>query len=268
MSGGDGLVNRSSDRYMQVNNCGIQTRTDHFTVTRSNGWKDYHILLIISGTCIVYFQGKAYRLLPGHVAFYAPGEAQKYCFPEPCESYWVHFSGKAVPEILVECGFSSGVYSLTPDTRLSGLFSEMISRFNGETTRVQSNASMIELLYDLAQRTRHPGAQPDDPGIRAVRFYLDKHYDRTVTLEDLSRRSGYSRSRFSYLFKKVTGCTPLDYQRNIRLNTSCDLLLSTSLSVSEIAARCGYDDPIYFTKLFRRRFCLSPTRYRKENLTK
>lgn len=256
------LVNCSSDKYMRVNNCGVQTRTGNFTVTRNDGWRDYHILYIVSGKCIVFHNGKEHTLLSGGIVLYAPGEAQKYIFPSECVSLWIHFSGTAVREILKECSLKSGVYQLTPDTYLDELFYRLINHFNREKTRKYSNALIIEMLYCISDKIQNPDFPKYSDSICAVTSYINKNYDRKFTLDELAKISGYSKSRFSYLFKQFTGYTPTEYQRNIRLNSSCDLLCSTQLSVEEVAFKCGYDDAIYFSKLFKKKYGVSPTQYK------
>ncbi len=259
------VVNYKSDKYLQVNNCGIQKRADDFTVTRNEGWRDYHILLIISGKCIAYHNDKKHTLLPGGVVLYAPGEPQTYIFPNECVSLWIHFSGTSVQEILETCVLKSGVYQLNSDKHLNDLFFSVIKCFNQEETRKYTNASIIEMLCYLSDKIQKPDFQKCPDGIYDATSYINKNYDKNFTLSELSKISGYSKSRFSYLFRRFIGCTPIEYQRNIRLNSSCDLLCSTQLSISEIASKCGYDDALYFSRIFKKKYGKSPSQYQKEN---
>lgn len=256
-------VNRRSLNYLHVNNCGFQTRTDSFTVTRSDGWQDYHFLLIRSGECVAWHNGEKYWMFPGNLLFYAPGEPQQYTFPQECQSLWLHFSGTAVEEILTSCHFTSGVYPFQPDNTILELFSTLIKRFNRVGEQQSTNAALIELIAHLAERAEHPEASRCPDGIQRVTSHITRNYGSRFTLDELAALSGYSKSRFSYLFRKFIGQTPLEYLRNIRLNSSCDLLCSTQLSISEIAFSCGYDDVLYFSRIFRKRYGIPPTEYKK-----
>ena len=69
---------------------------------------------------------------------------------------------------------------------------------------------------------------------------------------------------FRRLFKRETGVSPLQYQLLRRLRRGTELLRSTNLSVAEIAELCGFEDPFYFSRLFKRRCFLTPVEYRKE----
>ena len=261
-------VNITSDKYLQVNNCSIQTRDTGFTVTRSEGWRDYHILLIISGKCIATHKGKEYVLFPGGVVLYTPGEAQKYTFLHECKSLWIHFSGTAVGEILNSCSLKSGAYQLKPDNYLNDIFYTIIKRFHNEKTLKYTNASVIELLCYISDKIHNSHTQNCPSGIYDVANYITQNYKDDFTIEELAKISGYSKSRFSFLFKYHMDKTPVEFLRDIRLSSSCDLLISTNLSINEISLCCGYVDALYFSRIFKDKYGVSPTQYRKEETRK
>ncbi len=259
------LVNLESTKFLQINNCGAQTRNHGFTVERSDGWRDYHILLILKGNCRVYHNKKEHILHPGGVAFYLPYEPQKYIFPNECVSLWLHFSGKAANEILEACSLSGGIHQLNSDKTLTDLFLELINRFNRKETQKYATATLIEMLCYLSDKIKNYDSVICPSGIYEVTSYINLNYERTFTLFELAKISGYSKSRFSALFKQYMGLTPVEYQRNIRLNSSCDLLCSTNLSISEVAAKCGYDDALYFSRIFKKSFGISPSEYKNNH---
>ena len=69
-----------SQRFLQINNCGIQSAKADVTVIRENGRSDYHILFITGGTCTATHGGNIYKLVAGDVVVYYPHEEQKYIF--------------------------------------------------------------------------------------------------------------------------------------------------------------------------------------------
>lgn len=256
------LVNLESNKFLQINNCGAQTRNYGFTVERNSGWRDYHILLILKGKCRVYHNQKENILYPGGVVLYYPFEPQKYIFPKECVSLWLHFSGKAASEILETCNLSGGVYQLNSDKALTDLFWSLINRFNRSETKKYATATLIEMLCYLSDKIKSNDSVICPNGIYEVTSYINLNYEKTITLAELAKISGYSKSRFSALFKQYMGLTPVEYQRNIRLNSSCDLLCSTNLNISEVAAKCGYDDALYFSRIFKKSFGISPSEYK------
>lgn len=92
--------------------------------------------------------------------------------------------------------------------------------------------------------------------------YIEENLEAPLERKDLAERSHLSVSRFATLFRTVLGVSPSGYVREVKLQHSQSLLLSTNLTVGEIAAHCGFRSQFHFSRLFRTRFGLSPTLYR------
>ncbi len=83
-----------------------------------------------------------------------------------------------------------------------------------------------------------------------------------LRIADLARLASLSPSQFIRRFRATMGETPVDYILRARLNTAARALIAVDRSVAEIALACGFSDPSYFTKRFRRLFGITPTAYR------
>jgi AraC-like DNA-binding protein/quercetin dioxygenase-like cupin family protein len=97
------------------------------------------------------------------------------------------------------------------------------------------------------------------PVFRAVQA----RYAEPLTLEELAGTVHLHPAYFSTLFKRVTGLPPLRYLARYRLDRVRELLLSTDLTVSEIAAMTGYCDPFYLSRVFHQAEGVAPTEYRR-----
>ena len=73
-----------------------------------------------------------------------------------------------------------------------------------------------------------------------------------------------SRSTLSRKCKVITGCTPLEFIRNIKLKYACSLLKKKAISISEVAYATGFSSPKYFTKCFKEEFGMTPTEYQNQ----
>jgi len=93
--------------------------------------------------------------------------------------------------------------------------------------------------------------------------YMTQHLDKPLQASELAAVANVSLSHFFALFKQRMGCSPIDYFTRLRMQRACQLLDSTSARVKEIAAALGYDDPFYFSRVFRRYFGASPGRVRR-----
>ena len=94
---------------------------------------------------------------------------------------------------------------------------------------------------------------------RAVRW-ITEHYDRSFRVEELARTYGMSVSAFHRAFHAVTALSPIQFQKQIRLQRSRLLLLSGGDDVATVAYRVGYDSASQFSREYRRQFGLPPGR--------
>nr|MBX2815174.1 response regulator [Saprospiraceae bacterium] len=90
---------------------------------------------------------------------------------------------------------------------------------------------------------------------------LDHIEDSDFGVEDIANGMNLSKNQFYRKMKALTGQSPTVYVRDIRLNEARDLLERTTMNVSEIAFRVGFNDPNYFTRLFHRKFGKAPSQY-------
>ncbi len=93
---------------------------------------------------------------------------------------------------------------------------------------------------------------------------MEERYAEKLTLDELARACGLSRSEFCRTFRRFTGRTPFEYLQHLRVRRSL-ALLEEEMPVTEVAARCGFAGASYYAEVFRRFFRLSPTEYRKKN---
>jgi AraC-like DNA-binding protein len=131
-------------------------------------------------------------------------------------------------------------------------------------------ASLLgELLLELARIVKDlegAGEHPIDPTARAlvegtcadVRTQLDYPW----TLSELSRRSGYSPTQLTVLFRTVTGVSPCRWLARERVERACELLTQSDQSVTQIAVEVGFGSRSQFHRVFRRLVGATPDRYR------
>lgn len=98
--------------------------------------------------------------------------------------------------------------------------------------------------------------------IYRVMDHIKSNYDRKLTLEDIASRVYLSPSHVSGLFRRETGQTISSYINFIRIEKSKQLLRRGEISIAEIAARCGFEDQSYFTRVFKKQTGISPKKYR------
>lgn len=101
--------------------------------------------------------------------------------------------------------------------------------------------------------------------IRQAKEYIDNHFHRDMSLDDISRELNISPYYFSKLFKEKTGENFVEYVTGRRMDKAKQLLKNSDKSIKEICIEAGYSDPNYFSRIFKKYQGVSPTEY-KENV--
>ena len=92
--------------------------------------------------------------------------------------------------------------------------------------------------------------------------YMKENIERRITLQDILNYVGYSSTRFSTLFKKQMGCSPLAYFNRLKIEYACHLLKTTDLKVNQICYKVGIEDALYFSRLFSKTMGMAPTAFK------
>jgi len=101
-----------------------------------------------------------------------------------------------------------------------------------------------------------------DPRVAKAISRMEESIDRDVPVPELAAAVNLSPSRFAYLFRRETGVPPARYLRDLRMERARLLLERTFLSVREVMAFVGVNDPSHFSRDFRRHHGVAPTRLR------
>lgn len=112
----------------------------------------------------------------------------------------------------------------------------------------------------------HPKRQPKErAGIAKIRKLIEKNlHTANWDIARLCQQAGQSHTQLYRQLKNETNLTPSQFIRSIRLEKAIDLLLQTDLNISEIAFEVGFNDPNYFSRMFRESYGVSPGKYREE----
>ncbi len=126
------------------------------------------------------------------------------------------------------------------------------------------------LLHCYEQMRPHLSAQKaaksaDTTRIEKMLQYIQEFYAAPITLAEIAKAANLSERECLRCFHRMIGDTPVQYLLKYRLMQSADMLRSRpAVSIAEISAACGFDDPSYFSKQFRRFYQCTPRAYRSE----
>lgn len=271
----DELSNFSSKKYLNINDCGRLSRCA-YRIIREHGRLDYHIIYVISGYWEAVYDNKKYSLKPGSFVFYHPFQPQDYTFfpyNEGCEILWIHFSGTAVSEILNDIHLAPGVYQCEKSETITSIFSELVHERNINRPYSQSaqNALAIYLLTALSRHATNTldfsrnDSYTADTHINSVIRDMNNNYTKDYNLEHYADVCGMSVSGFYHKFKRVIGVSPKKYFTNLKIEHAKELVAYSELSMKEIANIFGYENSLYFSRIFKQATGLSPSDYRSQS---
>lgn len=158
----------------------------------------------------------------------------------------------------------------------SARLTELLERIPKETG-IDQITSFLQLLKEMSgitsRRIISSGDFSDDLSCETSRAdkiisYLNKNYNRSVTLEEIASFAAMNPTAFCRYFKSKTGKSFKNYILDMRTAYACKLLLMDNMSVSQISTECGFDTISHFNKTFKKGTGYTPSGYRKMMLSR
>lgn len=222
----------------------------------------------IGGSGNLRYANRAYRTSPGEMMLVVVPHAHRYWVEKGgrWEFFWISMHGAEALRIHRDVLATKGpVFRVQPATvdHLADCAYRLVTGSGSTPARASAisyEASMA--LYDDVFEMRGQDL-PENSVLRQVTDYIGAHLHLPLPVDQLARRSGLSRAHFSRVFAAHEGVPPAEFVLNKRLDRAAKLLaMAADLSVKDISAMCGFEDPNYFAKVFRRGLGASPTEFR------
>ncbi len=257
---------RASDAYPLMVNCaGNMETTFPLSTDIADGREDYYLLYLVEGEMTVHLPEGERTVTEGTFLLFPPHYRYRYSYhsPKPLSYFWVHFTGSYAARLLEECGLTPLplCHCAVGDPRIPARFRSLFDRLViPEPFLTKELSCALEQLLLTVGEVLH--ASPVARTLERSLGVIHASYQKELRIPDLARMENLSQSRYHTLFRELTGVSPAAYIIDLRLQSACDLLRSTDMSIKQIALQVGYDDPFFFSKLFKRHMGISPQSYR------
>ena len=249
-----------------VHNAGFQKCSPGY------GWgpgvRDHYLLhYVVSGRGRYESGGRSYILNAGEAFLAAPDTPIRYQADEdtPWDYYWAGFSGPAAAILVAQTPFTPSAPVLRPQAG-EALREGLLDIYKARGTDYASAVRMAGYLQAALGLLVESGARPGEAALavyaRQGADFFHRNYARSVGVEEAARQTGVSRCTLYRAFQDQYGCSPSAYLTRYRLQRARQLLRHSTLSVGEVAASVGFDDPFYFSRAFKRAVGLSPSEFR------
>ncbi|CAN5665764.1 arabinose operon transcriptional regulator AraC [soil metagenome] len=272
-----------------------------YSVTRPGGSTSWLLIWTIAGGGEIRHAESSIATQPGDLVVLGPGVSQRYATSgDDWELRWFHFQPRPTwSSIWAPWGTGPSMFRVhvaTPcvATRIEGAFarstqdlappsaderwrppSDPATAAGVQTIQVSSTTTTDLVLNAIEEvlliAARHADATPDwtPPdcltGIDRVLRLIEADPVSHHTVDGLAAVAAMSRSHFAHRFRQDVGRTPMQAVTDLRLDRARQLLRSTDLGVAQVARAVGFDDAMYFSRVFRRHIGTSPSAYATRN---
>jgi AraC family transcriptional regulator, arabinose operon regulatory protein len=246
----------------------------HHYCERENGAAEHILILNVDGVGWYEINGIRRSINPNEALLIPRDTPHIYGASDylPWSIHWVHFIGGNADFFASQLPKDKYTLSVHPETteRLRQLFTEC-------TSSVSTNFVLHHMIY--ASETLHHllaclffSNHAFSPMLQTSQFhrldstliFLQKNVHRSLTLSELAEHAQLSIPHFSRLFKEQTGYTPIAFFIHLKLQEAGKLLLISRMTIREISYELGYEDPYYFSRLFKKVMGMSPTQFREQ----
>ena len=213
------------------------------------------LLILLDGQISIHVNGRDYTAGKNDICIFQKDTLFERKVLQPIEGIYIQFESFPIPLL-------SGLLKTKDAARTKNT----IKHLNNAT--IEQNPQMIEhFLMDifLMYHTPQSVTLPHDPIVSACISFFSQHCAEHITLEMLSERFSISKQGLIKRFKKSTRKTPIEYLIFTRINLGKLLLKDTTLSIGEIAEKCGFENMYYFSNCFKSITKVSPSAYRRSN---
>lgn len=238
---------------------------------------DFAIIFVSSGKGIFRCKGIEYKIEQNDAFFLLPGVVHYYKTDSSklLELWWIGFNGPNAQKLVNDLGINpdncviKGLHNVEIYNNIKEIVDTSLNVSTGMV--LKSSGSLYKLfgqLQDLCtlNYSNAVSEQTDytKPIERALSF-IDANYPHEISIKQIAKYAGLSRSHFSVRFKAEVGYSPSEHLVKMRLKQVKHYLCNSSFSIIEIAHSTGFQDPQYFSRFFKQHEGISPVEFRKIN---
>lgn len=237
--------------------------------------RDHYIIhYILGGKGTFQVSGKTYTLKKDDGFLIRPNTIVAYQadLQEPWSYGWVGFHGLKAESYLKQAGLTlqTPIFRYTRDAFLKDCLTRMIdTKGMAKGREIKLLGLLYEFLSQLVEaseenRTPNGSHTRKEEYIRKAIEFTQMNYSRKISITEMAHHVGLDRSYLYSLFHEYLRVSPQDFLIGFRMEKACEFMRNPGLSIGDISRSVGYEDPLLFSKVFKKDKGASPREYRKK----
>lgn len=239
---------------------------------------DYALIYCLTGKGQCRTQNGSINLRSNQFMLLSPNEFYSYeADPtHPWEIYCLHFNGSMIHELSTTFDLKKLAFptNIVFQSQMLDSWKEITSRLsNGFSDENIAYANLclyrfISFFLFPNQGQKNLTEVDQHCQLDQSMSFMKANVHKRLSVEEIAENFKYSPSHYSVLFKQKTGLSPIEYFIRLKIQHAGELLTGSDLIVKEIAGKVGYDDPYYFTRIFKKVTGKTPREYKILNSLK
>ena len=225
----------------------------------------YYVNLVTSGSGTMKIYNHTYQLTRGTLFFLFPAVPCSIEADGDFKYLYISFMGSYARTLLEELNVSLSSPVFSEFGHMIDFWMSSITHVNSKNANILSEGVLLCTLSYLTNNVFEEQKKRPEHRFDMLLDYVNTNYrDPDLSLKKIAGIFYYTEKYISHLFKKKMNIGFNQYLNDLRIQYAYELFATGVQSVSEIAVLCGYSDPLYFSKVFKKSAGLSPTEYMKQ----
>ena len=235
-------------------------------VYRESGYHYDQILLIDSGEGIFEYGEKKYIITKKTCIFIPKNIPHSYTAKTlPFKLYWICFGGAYLPELLSYFQLSDiCIYSAPSYSKLKSLHNKLYQIAESTYDPVMYSNYTYEILSNFCRQRNTSFTDAKTSGkLARIKEYIEENHTKDISLDFLADKFEISKYTICRCFTRIYGISLGEYQLKLKLTTAKHMLMYSDETAKNISKQCGFNDHVYFGKIFKKYENLTPKEFRK-----